>query len=289
MKKSIQIRDIKIGQAEAPVIIAGPCVIENYELTYRIAHYLKELTQHLRLPLVFKASFDKANRTSINAYRGPGMHEGLQILAQIKSELDIPILSDVHDVHQVETAAQVLDILQIPAFLCRQTDFILEVARSGKVVNIKKGQFLAPWDVANIVEKIESTTNRQIVITERGASFGYNNLVVDFRGIQIMQGTGCPVIFDATHSVQLPGGAGTSSGGQREYAPILAKAAIAAGADGVFLEVHPDPDNALCDGPNSLYLDSLEPLFSQLSGIYKIVTAGEPVSYTSIGLEAKTD
>lgn len=274
MKKNIQIKDIKIGQAEAPVMIAGPCVIENYELTYRIANYLKQLTQRLGLPLIFKASFDKANRTSIKAYRGPGLDEGLQILAQIKAELDIPILSDVHDINQIDTAAQVLDILQIPAFLCRQTDFILEVARSGKVVNIKKGQFLAPWDVANIVEKIESTANQQIVITERGASFGYNNLVVDFRGIQIMQDTGCPIIFDATHSVQLPGGAGTSSGGQREYAPALARAAIAAGADGVFLEVHPDPDNALCDGPNSLYLDSLEPLFTQLLAIYKIVTTG---------------
>ncbi len=274
MQNNVKIKEINIGKGQAPVIIAGPCVIENYDLTHQIATYLKQLTGQLGLPLIFKASFDKANRTSINSYRGPGMQDGLAILSRIRQELDIPVISDVHDIHQVDSSAEVLDVIQIPAFLCRQTDFLLAVARTGKVINIKKGQFLAPWDVANIVQKIESTTNRQILITERGASFGYNNLVVDFRGIQIMQTTGYPVIFDATHSVQLPGGAGTSSGGQREHAPTLAKAAIAAGADGVFLEVHPDPDNALCDGPNSLHLESLESLFTQLKAIHQIVSPG---------------
>ncbi len=203
------------------------------------------------------------------------MTTGLEILSRVKSELDLMILSDVHDSSQVEPAAQVLDILQIPAFLCRQTDFLLAAARAAKPINIKKGQFLAPWDMANIVEKIRSAGNQSIMLTERGATFGYNNLVVDFRGIQIMQATGCPVIFDATHSVQLPGGDGSRSGGQREYAPALAKAAVAAGADGVFVEVHPDPDNALCDGPNSLPLEQLRSLFSQLTAIRQIIATGD--------------
>ena len=255
----------------ALAIIAGPCVIEDEKTTFEIAAFLKSLTAELGLPFVFKASFDKANRTSIQSYRGPGERKGLEILARIKDQLDIPILSDVHEIHQIGAASEVLDVIQIPAFLCRQTDFLLAAAKTGKPINVKKGQFLAPWDVVNIVEKIRSVGDREIVLTERGVMFGYNNLVVDFRGIGIMRSTGCPVVFDATHSVQLPGGAGQSSGGQREHAPALARAAVAAGADGIFVEVHPRPDQALCDGPNSLPLDNLHALFSQLKAIHQIV------------------
>jgi len=266
---AMKINHLHVGKDGPLLIISGPCVIEDFETTYRIASFLKELTGRLGLNFVFKASFDKANRTSINAFRGPGIDTGLEILDRIKSKLDIKIISDVHRISDVSQAAEVLDIIQVPAFLCRQTDFILEVSRAGRSVNIKKGQFLAPMDMKNVVDKIKSTGNPDILLTERGVSFGYNNLVVDFRGIGMMQQTGCPVIFDATHSVQLPGGAGDSSGGQREYAPVLAKAAVAAGVDGVFMEVHPDPDNALCDGPNSLYLDTLEGLFDSLVKIRK--------------------
>jgi 2-dehydro-3-deoxyphosphooctonate aldolase (KDO 8-P synthase) len=271
MDKPIQWDRLQIGAGAPLTIIAGPCVIEDAETTLQIAAYLKKLSQELELQLVFKASFDKANRTSIHSFRGPGLEKGLKILARVKAELDLMILSDVHESRQIEEASQILDIIQIPAFLCRQTDFLLAAARSAKPINIKKGQFLAPWDMANIVEKIRSTGNQRVILTERGASFGYNNLVVDFRGIQIMQSTGCPVIFDATHSVQLPGGDGTRSGGQREYAPLLARAAVAAGADGLFLEVHPDPDSALCDGPNSLPLDQLRGLFTQLIAIHQAI------------------
>ena len=262
--------DILIGQASPLVLISGPCVIEDYDTTFEIASYLKELTRQLDIPFIFKASYDKANRTSVNSYRGPGLRDGLKILENVKKELGLKILSDVHSINEVSRAADILDIIQIPALLCRQTDFILEVSKTRKPVNIKKGQFLAPWDITNVVEKVASTGNRQIMITERGTMFGYNNLVVDFRGLKIMQDiTGLPVIFDATHSVQLPGGAGTSSGGQREFAPILARAAVAAGADGIFLEVHTDPDRALCDGPNSLKIDSLKKLLPQLKVIRK--------------------
>jgi 2-dehydro-3-deoxyphosphooctonate aldolase (KDO 8-P synthase) len=255
-------------KAQAPLfLISGPCVIEDEAVTLRIATRLKELTDRLKIPFTFKASYDKANRTSISSFRGPGLQDGLKVLSTIKQSLDVPILSDVHRIHEVSAAAQVLDVLQIPAFLCRQTDLILEVAKTGKPVNVKKGQFLAPWDMVNIIEKIRSVSSVRPMITERGVMFGYNNLVVDFRGIRIMQKTGCPVVFDATHSVQLPGGAGTSSGGQREFAPVLARAAVAAGADGVFLEVHEDPDKALCDGPNSLPLDQLPELLTQLKAI----------------------
>lgn len=271
MHKTFQPDNIKIGTGAPLLIIAGPCVIEDIATTREIALFLKELAQELALPLVFKASFDKANRTSIKSYRGPGLEKGLQILGDIKSGFNIPVISDIHDIDQIAPAAQVLDILQIPAFLCRQTDFLLAAAGAGKPLNVKKGQFLAPWDVMNIVEKIQSVGRRQILLTERGTMFGYNNLVVDFRGIAIMQATGCPVIFDATHSVQLPGGAGASSGGQREHAPTLAKAAVAAGADGIFLEVHPDPDKAMCDGPNSLPLRNLRPLFNQLKAIRQAI------------------
>jgi len=267
MVKLVKTGDILIGQGSPLVLISGPCVIEDYKTTFEIASFLKELTQKLDIPFIFKASYDKANRTSINSFRGPGITEGLKILESIKTELGVKILSDIHSISEIADAALVLDIIQIPAFLCRQTDLIVEAARAGKPLNIKKGQFLAPWDITNVVEKVTSTGNHQILITERGTMFGYNNLVVDFRGIKIIQDSGCPVIFDATHSIQLPGGAGTSSGGQREFAPILACAAVAAGADGIFMEVHADPDKALCDGPNSLKLDNLHELFSQLKAI----------------------
>ena len=269
MGNIVKTENISIGQGSQLVLISGPCVIENYEMTYEIASFLKELTQHLDIPFIFKASYDKANRTSINSFRGPGLADGLDILERIKTELDITIISDVHRIDEIDDAARVLDIIQIPAFLCRQTDFIVKVAETGKPINVKKGQFLSPWDVKNIVDKVTSTGNRQILLTERGTMFGYNNLVVDFRGIKIMQDMGLPVIFDATHSIQLPGGAGTSSGGQREFAPTLARAAVAAGADGIFMEVHPEPDRALCDGPNSLKLDTLDQLLSQLIAIRK--------------------
>ncbi|WP_319525132.1 3-deoxy-8-phosphooctulonate synthase [uncultured Desulfosarcina sp.] len=261
-------------KAESPFfLISGPCVIEDEAVTLRIATRLKELTDSLGIPFTFKASYDKANRTSIGSFRGPGITKGLELLAKVKAALDVPIISDVHRISEVEAAAEVLDVIQIPAFLCRQTDLILAVARTGKPVNIKKGQFLAPWDIVNIVDKIQSVSSVTPMITERGVMFGYNNLVVDFRGIGIMQQTGCPVIFDATHSVQLPGGAGNSSGGQREFAPVLARAAVAAGVDGVFLEVHENPDEALCDGPNSLYLDQLPALLTQLKAIKAALAA----------------
>ncbi len=267
MSNVVKIDDIFIGQGYPLVLISGPCVIEGYDTTFEIASFLKELTQKLDIPFIFKTSYDKANRTSINSFRGPGIVAGLNILKRIKSKLGIKILSDVHRINEVADASPILDIIQIPAFLCRQTDFIIEVAKTGKPVNIKKGQFLAPWDIVNVVEKVTSTGNNQVLLTDRGTMFGYNNLVADFRSIKIMQDTGWPVIFDATHSIQLPGGAGTSSGGQREFAPILAKAAVAAGADGIFMEVHTDPDKALCDGPNSLKIDTLFELLPQLKAI----------------------
>lgn len=268
MTDTITAGDISIGGNSPLVLIAGPCVLEDYESAIHIAETLKQITSALGVPFFFKASYDKANRSSLNAYRGPGLTAGLAMLAKIKAAAGVKLLSDVHLPEEVVPAAEVLDIIQIPAFLCRQTDFILKVAATGKAVNIKKGQFVAPWDVTNIVEKAASTGNKDILITERGTMFGYNNLVVDFRGIPIMQEkTGKPVIFDATHSVQLPGGQGDSSGGQREFAPVLARAAVAAGADGIFLEVHPTPDKALCDGPNSLYLDAVQGLLRELVAI----------------------
>jgi 2-dehydro-3-deoxyphosphooctonate aldolase (KDO 8-P synthase) len=272
MHKTFQLDEIRSGISAPLIIVAGPCVIEDPSTTREIAVFLKNLVSRLELPLIFKASFDKANRTSLRSYRGPGLEKGLATLENIRNELGVPVLSDIHEIKQIEPASEVLDILQIPAFLCRQTDFLLAAARTGKTLNIKKGQFLAPWDVANIIEKIRSIGQQRIFLTDRGTMFGYNNLVADFRAVPIMQATGCPVIFDATHSVQLPGGAGQSSGGQREYAPTLAKAAVAAGADGIFLEVHPEPDKALCDGPNSLPLSELERLFTQLKAIRQAIT-----------------
>jgi 2-dehydro-3-deoxyphosphooctonate aldolase (KDO 8-P synthase) len=267
MQTAVDIGSITIGSGHPLVLIAGPCVIESPETTIEIARNLKQITAELDIPFIFKASYDKANRTSIHSYRGPGIEQGLSVLNEIKTSIGVPIISDVHQNVEIHNASDILDILQVPAFLSRQTDFLLEISRTGKPVNIKKGQFLAPWDMKNVAEKITSTGNRRILFTERGTMFGYNNLVVDFRGIKIMQDIGFPVIFDATHSVQLPGGAGSSSGGQREFAPLLAKAAVAAGVDGLFLEVHHDPDNALCDGPNSLKLDALPSFLETVKAI----------------------
>jgi len=264
---------IKAGPGNALLLIAGPCVLESKALAREVAMELKAIAMRLSIPLVFKSSFDKANRTSLHSFRGPGLLEGLAILAELRQELEVPVISDVHEVSQIAPAAEVLDIIQIPAFLCRQTDLLLAAAATGKPVNLKKGQFLSPWDMRYGVEKIRSAGGRQILLTERGFILGYNNLVVDMRSLPIMRGLGCPVIYDATHSVQLPGGAGASSGGQREFIAPLTRAAVAAGVDGIFIEVHPDPDNALCDGPNSLPLAEVESLLRTLVRIHE-VTAG---------------
>ncbi|MCG6880253.1 MAG: 3-deoxy-8-phosphooctulonate synthase [Deltaproteobacteria bacterium] len=252
-------------------LIAGPCVMESESSTLEIAAYLRKMGEKLQIPIIFKSSYDKANRTSLGSYRGPGIDKGLQILQKVREEFRMPVLSDVHCNSEVEKAAQVLDVIQIPAFLCRQTDLIVNVAKTGVYVNIKKGQFISPREMGPITEKAISAGNRKLLITERGFSFGYNNLVVDMRSLVIMSALGFPIIFDATHSVQLPGGAGTSSGGQREFVDCLAKAAVAAGANGVFMEVHPDPDCALCDGPNSMPLKSIEPLVKILKQIHSLV------------------
>jgi 2-dehydro-3-deoxyphosphooctonate aldolase (KDO 8-P synthase) len=269
--RKVNIRGIKVGGGEPFVLIAGPCVIESEKLTRRVAARLKEMTDELGIPLIFKSSYDKANRSSLSSFRGPGLHRGLKILEAIREEFGVPVLSDVHRFEEIEKAAEVLDVAQIPGFLCRQTDFVTELARRAKVVIIKKGQFLAPWAVANVVQKVKWAGNRNILITERGASFGYNNLVSDMRSIPILRNMGYPVVFDATHSVQLPGGAGEASGGDRAMAVFLARAATAVGVDAVFLEVHPDPDRARCDGPNSIALDSLRGLLTTLQGIDRLV------------------
>ncbi len=262
--------NISIG--DGPLfLIAGPCVIESVAATLEIARALKECAREVSLPLIFKASYDKANRTSLDSYRGPGLKHGLEILARVKDETGLPVLSDVHQAADAAPAAEVLDVLQIPAFLCRQTDLLVAAAQTGKPVNIKKGQFLAPWDMGPAVAKVRAAGNEKIILTERGASFGYNNLVVDFRSLPIMQGLGCPVVLDVTHSVQLPGGRGSCSGGQREFIPVLARAGLAAGVDGLFMEVHPDPDQALCDGPNSLPLREVLPLWRELAALHKFL------------------
>lgn len=268
--KQIQIEDFTVGNGEL-FLMAGPCVIEDPDRTLAIGKRAKEICQKVGIPYIFKASFDKANRSSISSYRGPGLKEGLRILADIKKELQVPVVSDIHSIEQVEPAAEVLDILQIPAFLCRQTDLVVGAAKTGKCINIKKGQFLAPKDMANVVGKVEEGGNPNLMLTERGASFGYNNLVVDMRSFPIMRSFGYPVVFDATHSVQLPGGAGTTSGGQREFVPYLARAAAAAGVDGFFMEVHDNPAEALSDGPNMVRLDELEALLRDLVAINNLV------------------
>jgi 2-dehydro-3-deoxyphosphooctonate aldolase (KDO 8-P synthase) len=267
----VHIGEITIGGGAPLVLIAGPCVIEGEAFTLSLAASLQEVSHDLGIPLIFKASYDKANRTSISSARGPGLDEGLRILQLVKKDVGLPVISDVHQVSEVPRAAQVLDVIQIPAFLCRQTDLVVEAARTGKPINVKKGQFLAPWDMAHVVEKIHSTGNEQILLTERGTSFGYNNLVSDMRSLPIMRGLGYPVIFDATHSVQLPGGAGKASGGNREFITHLSRAAVGAGVDGVFLEVHPEPERALSDGANSLELHALSSLLKQLKAIDLIV------------------
>ena len=250
-------------------LIAGPCVIESEEQVLSIAKQLKEITDELGIPFTFKASFDKANRTSINGFRGPGLEEGLRILKKVKDTYGLPICTDIHEAWQAEPVAQVADILQIPAFLCRQTDLLVAAAKTGKWVNIKKGQFLAPWDMKNCVDKVRASGNDKVMLCERGSSFGYNTLVVDMTGLRVMKGFGVPVIFDATHAVQKPGGNGVSTGGNREYVEYLAKAAIAVGVDGLFMETHPDPDHALSDGPNMVPLDEMKELLTKLQRIYK--------------------
>ncbi|MDR3592306.1 MAG: 3-deoxy-8-phosphooctulonate synthase [Negativicutes bacterium] len=269
--KAVQVRDIAIGGKNPLVLIAGPCVIESAERTLRIGRDVKAVADRLGIPYIFKASFDKANRSAFHSFRGPGLEAGLAVLAGIKQELSVPVLSDVHGVEQLGPAAEVLDILQIPAFLCRQTDLVYQAAVTGKAVNVKKGQFLAPADMKNVVNKIREAGNENILLTERGATFGYNNLVVDMRSLPIMRSLGYPVVFDATHSVQLPGGGGTCSSGQREFVEYLSRAAAAAGIDALFMEVHDNPAEALSDGPNMLYIEQLEPLLKDVLAIDAIV------------------
>lgn len=268
------------GPGRSLFIMAGPCVIESEETTLQTAETLADICRRLAIPLIFKSSYDKGNRTSVTSYRGMGIKKGLSILAAVKERFRVPVVTDVHSVEEVGPAAEAVDVLQIPAFLCRQTDLILAASRSGRCVNIKKGQFLAPWDMKHSIEKFISTGNRRLMVTERGSSFGYNNLVVDFRGLPIMRSYGYPVVFDVTHSLQLPGGQGDRSGGQREFAEPLARAAIAVGVDGLFMEVHPDPDHALCDGPNMLRLDGLE---TMLIGLKKLRENCGPLPYSAGG------
>lgn len=269
--KLVGVGNFEIGAGRPLAVIAGPCVIENRESALRHASLLKEASDRVGVPYIFKSSYDKANRSSATSFRGPGLENGLEILAEIKRKVGVPILTDVHESEQVTAVQQVVDVLQIPAFLCRQTDFVIAVANSGKVINVKKGQFLAPWDIGNVVDKIISTGNDQVLLTERGVSFGYNNLVSDMRSLVVMRELGYPVIFDATHSLQLPGGRGNASGGERKYIPALARAAVAAGVDALFMEVHEDPDQALSDGPNSLPLKEFEKLICAVKRIDEMV------------------
>jgi len=271
----VDIGGVKIGGDNPLALIAGPCVIESEDHARYIAGDLKAMAAELGIPFIFKASYDKANRTSISGFRGPGLKDGLAILNRIARDFSVPVMSDVHAVHEVSEASDALDAVQIPALLCRQTDLLIEAGSCGKPVNIKKGQFMAPWDMANAIEKVMSTGNSQVLLTERGACFGYNNLVVDMRSLHVMRETGCPVMFDGTHSVQLPGGQGRSSGGQREYVPLLSRAAVAAGCDALFLEVHDNPDKARCDGPVMLPLARLRPLLLAVREIDALVRLRE--------------
>lgn len=261
----------EIGLDRPLFLIAGPCVIESEQLALETAGQLKDITEHLGIPFIYKSSFDKANRSSGQSFRGPGLAEGLKILEAVKSQIGVPVLTDVHESTPLHEVAAVVDVLQTPAFLCRQTDFIQNVARQGRPVNIKKGQFLAPWDMGNVVAKARAVGNDHIMVCERGASFGYNNLISDMRALMVMRATGCPVVFDATHSVQLPGGQGNASGGQREFVPVLARAAVAAGVSGLFMETHPDPDRALSDGPNAWPLDRMKSLLVALKALDALV------------------
>lgn len=264
---------ITVGTDQPLLLIGGPCALESEDLARKVAGKMVEVCDKLGISYVFKASYDKANRTSLSSYRGPGLEEGLATLAKIRKELNVPVISDIHDISQVSAAADVLDIIQIPAFLCRQTDLLVAAAETGKPVNVKKGQFVSPWDMKNAVEKLRGAGGTKTMLVERGACFGYNNLVVDMRSLPVMRSLGCPVIFDATHSVQLPGGAGGASSGQREFIAPLTRAAVAAGIDGLFMEIHPDPDKALCDGPNSIPLDDVEALLTRLVRIREAVSS----------------
>ncbi|MPV85379.1 3-deoxy-8-phosphooctulonate synthase [Ostreibacterium oceani] len=263
----MQLCHFKAGIDQPFFLIAGPCVLESKALAFETADYLQQITTELGIPFIYKSSFDKANRSSVQSYRGPGLEKGLQILEAVKSTFNVPVLTDVHDDTPLAEVASVVDVLQTPAFLCRQTNFIQRVASFGKPVNIKKGQFLSPWEMQNITEKAQATGNKQIMVCERGTSFGYNNLVSDMRSLAIMRQTNCPVVFDGTHSVQLPGGQGKASGGQREFVPVLTRAAVAAGVAGLFMETHPNPDKALCDGPNAWPLDQMHALLRTLKTI----------------------
>ena len=271
MENSFSIGNLTINESGPFFLISGPCVIEDEDMALRVANFLKETGEAIEVPVIFKTSYDKANRTSLDSFRGPGIDKGLEIIQKVKEETGLPVLSDVHEIGEVEKAAKVLDIIQIPAFLCRQTDLLLTAARTGLPINIKKGQFISPWEIEPAVRKITSTGNRNVFVTERGTSFGYNNLIVDIRSIPIMKGFGLPVVFDATHSVQLPGSIGTRSGGRSEFIEYLSRAAVAAGANGVFMETHPLPASALCDGPNSLPLDQVRPLVVLLKEIHSLV------------------
>ncbi|NOQ78154.1 MAG: 3-deoxy-8-phosphooctulonate synthase [Gammaproteobacteria bacterium] len=265
--------DFEVGLDKPLFLIAGPCVIENEHMALTTAEQLKKITDELQIPFIYKSSFDKANRTSSQSYRGPGMAEGLRILQKVKDELNLPILTDVHEDTPLDEVSDVVDVLQTPAFLCRQTNFIQNVAKTGKPVNIKKGQFLAPWDMKNVMDKAKETGNQQIMACERGVSFGYNNLVSDMRSLAVMRETDCPVVYDATHSVQQPGGLGGCSGGNREFVPVLARAAVASGVSGLFMETHPNPEKALSDGPNSWPLDKMSDLIKMLMAIDQLVKA----------------
>lgn len=269
----MQLADYLVGNDQPLFIIAGPCVIESEALALDTAGQLNEITSRLGIPFIYKSSYDKANRTSHTSYRGPGLEKGLAILEKVKQQIGVPVLTDVHETSPFEEIAAVVDVLQTPAFLSRQTDFIQAVARAGKPVNIKKGQFMAPGDMQYVVEKAKATGNQAIMVCDRGTSFGYNYLISDMRGLAIMAETGCPVVFDATHSVQMPGGQGGKSGGQREFVPLLARSAVAAGVAGVFMETHPDPEKALSDGPNSWPLGKIEPLLENLKSIDTIIKA----------------
>ncbi len=272
--KSVKVGGFEIGAGKSLALIAGPCVIEGREAALRHASLIREVTDRVGIPYIYKSSFDKANRSSLESYRGPGIERGLEILAEVKEKIGVPLLTDVHEKEQVSLVQEVVDVLQIPAFLCRQTDFIIAVAQSGRVINVKKGQFLAPWDMRNVIEKIVSTGNEQVMVTERGFSFGYNHLISDMRSLVVMRELGYPVVFDATHSLQLPGGLGKASGGERQFIGALARAGVAVGIDAIFMEVHENPDRALSDGPNSLSLRDLEGLLKRLKEIDGIVKDG---------------
>jgi len=272
--KSVKVGGFEIGAGKSLALIAGPCVIEGREAALRHASLIREVTDRVGIPYIYKSSYDKANRSSLESYRGPGIKRGLEILAEVKERIGVPLLTDVHEKGQVSLVQEVVDVIQIPAFLCRQTDFVIAVAQSGRVINVKKGQFLAPWDMRNVIEKIVSTGNEQVMVTERGFSFGYNHLISDMRSLVVMRELGYPVVFDATHSLQLPGGLGKASGGERQFIGALARAGVAVGIDAIFMEVHENPDRALSDGPNSLSLRDLEGLLKRLKEIDGIVKDG---------------